>query len=85
MGGACGTCGGEDECKQSFGWGNVKERDHLEDPGVDVRIIFKEILKTEWEGVEWIRLVPDRDKWQAVVAMATKIRVFSKAGSFLTI
>jgi len=37
--------GGEDKCIQSFGWGNVKERDHLEDPGVDVRIIFKEILK----------------------------------------
>jgi hypothetical protein len=45
MGGECGTCVGEDKCKQSFGWGNVKERDHLEDPGIDVRIIFKEILK----------------------------------------
>jgi hypothetical protein len=35
--------GGEDKCTQSFGWGNVKERGHLENPGVDVRIILKEI------------------------------------------
>jgi hypothetical protein len=45
MGGACGTCGGEDKCLQGVGWENLKERDRWEDPGVDVRIILKEILK----------------------------------------
>jgi len=70
---------------QSFGWGNVKEREHFEDPGIDVRIILKEILKIGQKGVEWIQLAQDRDKWQAVVAMGKKIRVLSKAGSFLPI
>jgi len=35
MGGAFSTYGGE----QRFWWGNLRERDHLEDPGVGWRII----------------------------------------------
>jgi hypothetical protein len=29
-------------------WGNLRERDHLEDPGVDERIILRWILR-EWD------------------------------------
>jgi hypothetical protein len=29
-----------------FWWGNLREGGHLEDPGVDVRIILKWILKS---------------------------------------
>jgi hypothetical protein len=32
-----------------FWWGNLKERDHLEDPGIDWRMILKRILKSERE------------------------------------
>jgi hypothetical protein len=28
-----------------FWWGNLRERDHWEDPGVDVRIILRWIFK----------------------------------------
>jgi hypothetical protein len=35
MSGECGTYGGEERCIQRFGGGKVRERDHLEDPGVD--------------------------------------------------
>jgi len=30
-------------------WGNVRERGHLEDPGVDERIILRWIF-TKWDG-----------------------------------
>jgi hypothetical protein len=39
MGRTCGTYGGEERCIQGFGGGNLREGDHLEDPGVDGRII----------------------------------------------
>jgi hypothetical protein len=28
------------EAHRGFWWGNLRERDHLEDPGLDERIIF---------------------------------------------
>jgi len=31
-----------------FWWKNLREKTHLEDPGVDGRIIFKQIFKT-WD------------------------------------
>jgi hypothetical protein len=42
-------------------WGNVRERDHLEDPGVDGTIILRWIFR-KWDGgMEWIDLSQDRD------------------------
>jgi hypothetical protein len=35
MGGACSTYGGEERCLQGSGGGTLRERDHLEDPGLD--------------------------------------------------
>jgi len=39
MGGACSACGLRGEVHKGFWWGKVKERDHLEDLGVDEIII----------------------------------------------
>jgi hypothetical protein len=39
MCGACGTYRGEDKCIQNFG-GELKERDQLEDLGVDGRLLI---------------------------------------------
>jgi len=46
-----------------FGGGNLRERDHLGDPGVDVRIILKWIFR-KWDVcMYWIELARDRDRW----------------------
>jgi len=34
MGGACGTNGEQEKCKQGFLWGGLMERDYLEDLGI---------------------------------------------------
>ena len=40
-------------------WGNLKERDHLGDPGVDgrkiLRWIFRKLNVGEWTGSVWLR------------------------------
>jgi len=41
--GACGEYGGEEYT--GFWWGNLRERDHLGDPGVDGKIILRWIFR----------------------------------------
>ena len=54
--------GGEEE----FWRGNLQERNHSEDLGVDGRIILRWILKKcEWD-MAWIYLTQDRDSYQDV-------------------
>jgi hypothetical protein len=40
--------------------GNVRERDHLEDPGLDGRIILKRMFRKWdtliWSGLIWLRI-----------------------------
>jgi hypothetical protein len=46
--------------------GRPEGRNHLEDPGIDGRIILKWILKKwDWGGgdVDWIDMAQDRDRW----------------------
>jgi hypothetical protein len=44
IGGACGTYGGE-ELHTGIWWRDLGERDHMEDLGVDRRVILKCIFK----------------------------------------
>ena len=47
---------GKGEVHTRFRWGNLRERDHLKDPGLDVRIILKCIFKKSSDGgMDWNR------------------------------
>ena len=45
MGGACSTYGGAVGCILGLGAGNLRERGHLEDLGVDLKTVFKWIFQ----------------------------------------
>ena len=52
-----------------FWWGQLKERDNLEDLGIDRSMILKvDFKETGWEGRDWIHVVCDEYKWWAVVS-----------------
>jgi len=46
-------------------WGNLRERVHLEDPGVDGRIILRWVFRKWVGGMDWIDLGQDRHMWWA--------------------
>jgi hypothetical protein len=59
---------GRGEVHTGFWWENLRERDHLEDPGID-RIILKWIFR-KWVGgggMDWTDLAQDMDRWRALV------------------
>ena len=52
-----------------FWWEDMKERNHLEDIGVDGRILLKPIFK-KWYGgygLDWTDLPKDMDMWRAII------------------
>jgi hypothetical protein len=52
----------------------VKRRNHLEELGVDGRIILKQIL-IGCDDVDWILLTQVRVQWRAVLNTVIKFRV----------
>ena len=59
-----------------FWWGNLRERNHLEDPGVEERITLRWIFRKwdvgVWTGSMWLK---DRDRWWELVNAVTNLRV----------
>ena len=55
MGGTGSTCGEQKRSIKGFGGGDLRERDHLVDPGKDGRIILRWISK-EWDWESWLDL-----------------------------
>jgi hypothetical protein len=53
----------------------LKERDHFENPGLDVRIILRWIF-SKWEGgMDCILLAQEREGWPALVNDVTNRRI----------
>jgi len=54
------ACMGRSEVYTGFWWGNLRERGHLEDPGIDERIILRWIFRKwdveAWTGSIWLRI-----------------------------
>jgi len=69
-------CVGRGEVCTGIWWGKQRERDHLEDPGADGRIILRWIFKRVgcW-GMNWIDLAQNRDRWQIRVKVVRNHRV----------
>jgi hypothetical protein len=62
--------------KLNIGWLEIhKGRDHLENLGIDGRIILKWILGKHFESVDWIHLAQDRDHLVGSCDMVMKLGV----------
>ena len=73
------------EVHTGFWWGNLRERNHLEDPGVDGRNSIKmDLQEVGLGGMDWIDLAQDRDRWRALGNAVVHLRVPKNAGKFLT-
>jgi hypothetical protein len=59
IGRVCSTYEGGGEVRTGFWWGNVRERGHWGDPGIDGRIILRWIIRKcdvgVWTGSSWLR------------------------------
>jgi hypothetical protein len=67
-----------------FRWGNLRERDHLGDPGIDEGIILRWIFRKwnvgAWAGLSCLRM----GRWFACVNAVMNFRFPYNAGNFLT-
>jgi len=78
MGRKCRAYGGEESCIQGFVGKNLKEGDHMEDPGIDGRIILRWIFRIEelgWGGHGLIDLTQERDRRQALLNAVLNLQV----------
>jgi hypothetical protein len=58
-----------------FWWGDLRIRDHLENLGVDEKMILKCTFR-KWDGgIDWIDMAQDRDRWRAVVNVVMNLRI----------
>jgi len=60
MGGSCSAYGGRGEVYTECWWGNLRQRDHLEDLGVDGMIVLRWIHRKcdvgLWTESIWLRI-----------------------------
>jgi len=57
---------GQERCILEW-WGDLGERDQLQDLGSDGRIIKMDLRNVRLGGLDWIDLAQDRKEWRALV------------------
>jgi hypothetical protein len=62
-------------------WEDVRERDYSEYLGVNGNI-KTDLQEKGWGGMDWIDLIQDRDRWQALMKAAINLRVPKNTGNF---
>ena len=58
-----------------FWWGNLRERDHLEDTSVDGKNIKMDLQEVGQGGMDWILLAQDWDGWRAHMKAVMDLQV----------
>jgi hypothetical protein len=66
---------GRGEVHTGFRWENLKERDHLEDPGVVGRVILNGSSGSRSVVMDWIDLAQEKYRWQALVNAVMNLQV----------
>jgi len=67
---------GRGEVRTEFWLKNLRERDHLENTGVDGRIILRWIFRKRYGGtLDWIDLAEDSGIWRVFVNAVMNLRV----------
>jgi hypothetical protein len=66
---------GRGEAYTGFWWGNLRERDHLGEQGVDGRIIKIDLQEVGCGGMHGIELVEIGDRWQTFVNVVMNLRI----------
>ena len=60
-----------------FWWGNLRERDYLENTGVDGRIMSNLIFRmyNKGKGMDWTNLAQESDRWWALLNAVMNLQV----------
>jgi len=66
------------------GGGNLRERHHLEDLGINGTITLKQNTEIGWDRVDWNEIAADSNKWQAAVNVVMNFWIPQNAGELLT-
>jgi len=61
----------------------LKRQYHLENIGIEGRIILKWNKETGYKDMDWVPLAQDRVQWQAIVNIVNEPLGFIKSGEFL--